>query len=155
MSTTSGEHSVTVIVRGYETDANGHVNHAVYHQYGEHGRTDTLRAAGIEVAPLAAAGLGPVILETTVRFLAELRLGEEVEVVTQVRFGTGKSFRMDSELRRGDTVCATLTGVMGILDHATRRLVADPRARLREHSADPAAFDRIWGTGDVAEPAAS
>jgi YbgC/YbaW family acyl-CoA thioester hydrolase len=155
VSTTSGEHSATVVVRGYETDANGHVNHAVYHQYGEHGRTEMLRAAGIDVAPLAAAGLGPVILETTVRFLAELRLGEEVEVVTWARFGAGKSFRMDGEIRRGETVCATLVGVMGLLDHTTRRLVADPRARLREQSADPAAFDRVWGDGDVAEPAAS
>ena len=145
MSIRNGEHSATVVVRGYETDANGHVNHAVYHQYGEHGRTEALRAAGIEVAPLAAAGLGPVILETTVRFLAELRQGDEATVLTRVRFGAGKSFRMDAEIRRGDTVCATLTGVMGILDHATRRLVADPRARLREHSADPAAFDRLCG----------
>ena len=145
MSIRNGEHSATVVVRGYETDANGHVNHAVYHQYGEHGRTEALRAAGIEVAPLAAGGLGPVILETTVRFLAELRQGDEATVLTRVRFGAGKSFRMDAEIRRGDTVCATLTGVMGILDHATRRLVADPRARLREHSADPAAFDRLCG----------
>ncbi len=145
MSTTSGEHSATVVVRGYETDANGHVNHAVYHQYGEHGRTEALRAAGVEVAPLAAAGLGPVILETTVRFLAELRQGDEAAVVTQIVFGAGKSFRMDAEIRRGDTVCATLTGTMGVLDHATRRLVADPRSRLREHSTDPTAFDRLCG----------
>ncbi|NMO89129.1 thioesterase family protein [Actinomycetospora sp. TBRC 11914] len=154
MSTTTAEHSVTVVVRGYETDANGHLNHAVYHQYGEHGRTETLRAAGVGIAPLAAAGLGPVILETTVRFLAELRVGEEVEVVTEVRFGAGKSFRMNAEIRRGDTVAATLTGVMGMLDHATRRLVADPRGRLREHSADPAAFDRICGA-PLQEPAGS
>jgi acyl-CoA thioester hydrolase len=145
VSTTTAEHAVPVVVRGYETDANGHVNHAVYHQYGEHGRTETLRAAGVGIAPLAAVGLGPVILETTVRFLAELRVGEEVRVVTQVRFGAGKSFRMDAEIRRGDVVAATLSGTMGLLDHASRRLVADPRGRLRELSTDPAAFDRICG----------
>lgn len=145
MSTTTGEHAAHVIVRGYETDANGHVNHAVYHQYGEHGRTETLRAAGVEIAPLAAAGLGPVILETTVRFLAELRVGDEAQVGTAVRFGDGKSFRMDAEIRRGDTVCATLTGVMGLLDHTTRRLVADPRGRLRALSTDPDRFDRLCG----------
>ncbi|MCD2194013.1 acyl-CoA thioesterase [Actinomycetospora endophytica] len=152
MSTTSGEHSATLVVRGYETDANGHLNHAVYHQYGEHGRVETFRAAGVEIAPLAAAGLGPVILETTVRFLAELRVGEEAEVTTAIRFGTGKSFRMDAEIRRGGTVCATLTGVMGVLDHTTRRLVADPRGRLRALSADPDGFDRVCG---VQEPAGS
>ena len=122
--------STTVTVRGYECDANGHVNHAVYHQYGEHGRTEVLRAVGIEVAALTAAGVGPVILESTVRFLAELRAGDEVEVTVDVRFGEGKTFRMDTELRRGEAVCATITGTMGLLDHTTRRLVADPRGRL-------------------------
>ena len=71
-----------------------------------------------------------MILESTVRFLAELRVGDEVEVGLDVRFGEGKTFRMDTELRRGDTVCATITGTMGLLDHTTRRLVADPRGRL-------------------------
>ncbi|GLZ48638.1 thioesterase [Actinomycetospora sp. NBRC 106375] len=122
--------STTVTVRGYECDANGHVNHAVYHQYGEHGRTESLRALGVGIADLTAAGIGPIILETTVRFLAELRAGDEVEITLDLRFGEGKTFRMDTELRRGDVVAATITGVMGLLDHTTRRLVADPRGRL-------------------------
>jgi len=122
--------AVTVTVRGYETDANGHVNHAVYHQYAEHGRTELFRVAGIDVPAMGAAGVGPVILESTVRFLAELRVGDEVEVALDVRFGAGKTFRMDAELRRGETVAATITGTMGLLDHASRRLVADPRGRL-------------------------
>ncbi|MEJ2885921.1 acyl-CoA thioesterase [Actinomycetospora aeridis] len=128
--------TTTVTVRGYECDANGHVNHAVYHQYGEHGRTETLRSLGVEIVDLTAAGLGPVILETTVRFLAELRAGDEVDIVLDLRFGEGKTFRMDMELRRRDVVAATITGTMGLLDHATRRLVADPRGRLRA-LADP------------------
>jgi YbgC/YbaW family acyl-CoA thioester hydrolase len=122
--------TTTVTVRGYETDANGHVNHAVYHQYAEHGRTELFRATGIDVPHMAATGVGPVILESTVRFLAELRVGDEVEVRLGVRFGEGKTFRMDAELHRGDTVAATITGTMGLLDHTTRRLVADPRGRL-------------------------
>lgn len=123
--------TTTVTVRGYECDANGHVNHAVYHQYGEHGRTETFRELGLEITDLSAAGIGPVILETTVRFLAELRAGDEVDVVLDLRFGQGKTFRMDIELRRGDVVAATITGTMGLLDHTTRHLVADPRGRLK------------------------
>lgn len=143
--------TTTVTVRGYETDANGHVNHAVYHQYGEHGRTEFLRVAGLDVPDLAAAGLGPVILESTVRFLAELRVGDEVEVALDVRFGEGKTFRMDTELRRGEQVCATLTGVMGLLDHATRRLVADPRGRMLA-LADPETGPQLLGKPSEAAP---
>jgi YbgC/YbaW family acyl-CoA thioester hydrolase len=155
VSITSGEHLATVVVRGYETDANGHVNHAVYHQYGEHGRTESLREAGVGMAALTEAGLGPVLLETTVRFLAELRVGDAVEVATTVRFGTGKTFRMDSEIRRGAQVCAALTGVMGILDHATRRLVADPHGRLRAVSDDHDAFDLLCGPAPETTTAAA
>ena len=123
--------TTTVTVRGYECDANGHVNHAVYHQYGEHGRTETFRHLGLDITDLTAAGIGPVILETTVRFLAELRAGDQVDILLDLRFGQGKTFRMDIELRRGDVVAATITGTMGLLDHGTRRLVADPRGRLK------------------------
>lgn len=137
--------TVAVVVRGYETDANGHVNHTVYHQYAEHGRTEMLRAGGVDMPRMAAAGLGPVLLESTVRFLAELRLGDEVQVTTGLRFGAGKTFRMDSELSHGDTVCTTISGTMGLLDHATRRLVADPGARLAAVTADPERFERLLG----------
>ncbi|MDD7967421.1 acyl-CoA thioesterase [Actinomycetospora lemnae] len=142
--------TTTVTVRGYECDANGHVNHAVYHQYGEHGRTEALRAAGIDVPDLTAVGLGPVILESTVRFLAELRVGDEVEVALDVRFGEGKTFRMDTELRRGEQVCATLTGVMGLLDHGTRRLVADPRGKLLALG-DPQRAPQVLGEASPSE----
>ena len=143
--------TTTVTVRGYETDANGHLNHAVYHQYAEHARTELLRAAGTDVPTLTAAGLGPVILESTVRFLAELRLGDEVEATCDVRFGEGRTFRMDSELRRGDQVCATITGTMGVLDHATRRLVADPRSRLVALG-DPERGPQLLGDAPVSAP---
>lgn len=155
--------TIDVVVRGYETDANAHVNHTVYHQYAEHGRTEMLRAAGVDMPAMAAAGVGPVLLESTVRFLAELRVGDEVQVTTSLRFGAGKTFRMDSELRRGtqrsreyadreaaapeagysDTLCATISGTMGLLDHATRRLVADPRARLAAVATDPERLERL------------
>lgn len=139
---TSG-HRETITVRGYETDANRHLNHAEYHRYGEHGREETLRAATVGINALSGAGIGPVILETTARFLAELVVGDRVEIVTTTSFGAGKTFRMDAELVRvrDGVTAATITGVMGLLDHHTRRLVADPYGRLRGLAEDTAAFD--------------
>jgi acyl-CoA thioester hydrolase len=54
---------VWITVRGYELDTQGHLNNAVYHQYGEHARWEYVRAAGISVDTLRAAGVGPVVLE--------------------------------------------------------------------------------------------
>lgn len=45
---------VRIRVRGYELDTQGHLNQAVYLQYGEHARWECLRAAGISPDKLLA-----------------------------------------------------------------------------------------------------
>ncbi|MEV0005453.1 thioesterase family protein [Micromonospora sp. NPDC050980] len=130
---------VRVTVRGYELDTQGHLNQAVYLQYAEHARWECLRAAGIAQDRLLAAGVGPVALEATVRYLRELRGGDEVDVTCEFRWGEGRTFRIGQEFTRPDgTPVASVTGVGGLLDLATRRLVPEPRERFRALAADPA-----------------
>ncbi|MEV4811654.1 acyl-CoA thioesterase [Micromonospora avicenniae] len=130
---------VRVTVRGYELDTQGHLNQAVYLQYGEHARWECLRAAGISQDRLLTTGVGPVALEVTLRYLSELRGGDEVDVSCAFRWGEGKTFRIDQEYTRPDgSRVATLTGVGGLLDLSARRLVPDPRERFRELATDPA-----------------
>jgi acyl-CoA thioester hydrolase len=143
--------SVRLAVRSYEIDANGHVNHAVYHQYGEHARTEHLAAAGCSMGRFLEHGLGIVLLETHVRFLRELRHGDLVDIDSRVTFGTGKTFEMAHTIRRcgvegargtdgaaaPETVAAEITCRMGVLDSATRRLVAEPWARLAAMATAP------------------
>ena len=130
--------SVGVTVRGYETDALGHLNQSVYLQYAEHARWALLQAAGVGQAELLAAGIAPVVLETTIRYLRELRAGDETEVTCAFEWGTGKTFRMAQTIRRTDgTVAAELSLVGGLLDLKERRLVADPQGYFRTLSTDP------------------
>ncbi|MFD4658791.1 acyl-CoA thioesterase [Kitasatospora sp. NPDC058444] len=127
-----------ITVRGYETDSQGHLNQAVYLQYAEHARWEYLRAAGIRQTDLVAKGVGPVVLETTVKYLRELRAGDSVEVGCSFTWRDGKTFQVVQRLVREDGVLAAeITGVGGILDLAERRLVADPREPLRELADDP------------------
>ena len=131
--------SVRVRVRSYELDLNGHVNHAVYHAYGEHGRSELLAAAGCAMGRMLEHGIGIVLLETHVRFLRELRFADEVEIDARPAFGEGRTFRIDHTLTRGDGVVAAEIGAtMGLLDSAARRLLPDPAGRLRALAADPA-----------------
>ncbi|MFF1926249.1 acyl-CoA thioesterase [Streptomyces sp. NPDC058221] len=123
--------SVDVTVRGYELDTQGHLNQAVYLQYAEHARWELLRAAGLPQEKLLADGVGPVALEVTVKFRKELRGGERVRVSCRFDYGKGKTFTMAQQILKEDgTVAAEITGVAGILDLSTRRLVPDPEGRL-------------------------
>jgi acyl-CoA thioester hydrolase len=120
-----------VTVRGYELDTQGHLNQAVYLQYAEHARWELLRAAGLPQEKLLASGVGPVALEATVKFLRELRGGDRVRVSCRFVYGEGKTFRIEQQIVKDDgTVAAEITGVGGMLDLSTRRLIADPRAHL-------------------------
>nr|WSW70721.1 acyl-CoA thioesterase [Streptomyces sp. NBC_00995] len=129
---------VDVTVRGYELDTQGHLNQAVYLQYAEHARWELLRAAGLPQETLLADGVGPVALEVTVKFRRELRGGERVRVSCRFDYGQGKTFTVAQQIVKEDgTVAAEVTGMAGILDLATRRLVADPAGRLASLAKNP------------------
>jgi acyl-CoA thioester hydrolase len=133
--------SVPVTVRGYETDVQGHLNQSVYLNYAEHARWSLIKAAGISQAGLIARGVGPVALETTIRYRRELLAGDEVEVTCGFVWGEGKTFRMEQTIRKTDgTVAAEITAVGGLMDLRERRLVADPREYFKELASDPGLF---------------
>ncbi|MFF0537613.1 acyl-CoA thioesterase [Streptomyces coelicoflavus] len=133
--------SVPVTVRGYETDTQGHLNQSVYLNYAEHARWSLLRAAGISQAGLVASGVGPVALETTIRFRRELLAGDEVAVSCVFEWGGGKTFRIRQVVTKADgTVAAEIDAVGGLMDLTERRLVSDPRQRFKELAAEPELF---------------
>ncbi|MDH6624751.1 acyl-CoA thioester hydrolase [Streptomyces sp. LBL] len=133
--------SVPVTVRGYETDVQGHLNQSVYLNYAEHARWSLLRAAGITQAGLIDRGVGPVAVETTIRYRRELLAGDEVEVTCEFAWGEGKTFRIEQTIRKADgTVAAEITAVGGLMNLKERRLVADPRKRFKELASDPSLF---------------
>ncbi|SFN07049.1 acyl-CoA thioester hydrolase [Pseudonocardia ammonioxydans] len=136
---------VRIAVRSYEMDVNGHVNHAVYHQYAEHARMEHIRATGLTQHALAEHGLTVVLLSTTVHFRAELRHGEEIDVDSEIAFSDRKPFTMRHRIVRvadGDGapanhLAAEAECTMGVLDTTTRRLVADPFGRLAAAATTP------------------
>ncbi|MFI9168359.1 acyl-CoA thioesterase [Streptomyces lincolnensis] len=133
--------AVPVTVRGYETDVQGHLNQSVYINYAEHARWSLLQAAGISQSGLIGSGVGPVALETTIRYRRELIAGDEVEVTCHFTWGAGKTFTIEQTIRKTDgTVAAEIKAVGGLLDLKERRLVADPREYFKELASDPGLF---------------
>ncbi|MFG3246579.1 acyl-CoA thioesterase [Streptomyces sp. NPDC048187] len=133
--------SVPVTVRGYETDTQGHLNQSVYLNYAEHARWSLLQAAGIRQAELVAGGVGPVALETTIRYRRELLAGDEVTVSCAFEWGEGKTFRIRQAVTKADgTLAAEIDAVGGLMDLTERRLVPDPRQRFKELAVRPQLF---------------
>ena len=133
--------TVRVQVRGYETDTQGHLNQSVYLQYAEHARWSLLQHGGIRQADLLEKGVGPVALETTIRYRRELRAGDEVDVSCAFVWQEGKTFRVEQTITKTDgTLSAELTAVGGLLDLKERKLVADPREYFRALASNPRAF---------------
>jgi acyl-CoA thioester hydrolase len=128
-----------VAVRGYELDVNGHLNWAHYLHYAEHARWECLRAAGLSFETMVGAGLGPVNLEANVRFLRELRDGDEVDVSCEFEWGDGKTFRVRQQFTRLDdgALAAEVMTVSGVIDQDQRRLIPDPAGRLRSLATSP------------------
>jgi acyl-CoA thioester hydrolase len=133
--------SVRITVRGYETDVQGHVNQSVYINYAEHARWSLLQAAGITQTQLVNSGVGPVALETNIRYKRELLAGDEVDVTCAFEWSGGKTFGIRQILRKADgTVAAELTSVGGLLDLKERRMVANPQDHFKELATDPGLF---------------
>jgi acyl-CoA thioester hydrolase len=131
--------SVRVKVRGYELDTQGHLNWAEYLHYAEHARWEFLAAAGITQDALIATGLGPVVLDVSVRFRRELRGGDEVDVSCAFVFEGGKTFQILQDFRRPDgRVSASLSSTTGLLDLAERKLADEPDKHFRALATNPA-----------------
>ncbi len=126
---------VEIKVRHYELDTLGHLNHAVYHSYGEVARTEAFEQAG--GAALREQNLAPVLLESHIVFRREIRAGETVHVGCEAKFGTGKTFQMINNIHKADgTLSAEITCTLGLMDLERRKLVEDPRGHCERAGLD-------------------
>jgi acyl-CoA thioester hydrolase len=125
-------------VRVSDIDAQGHMTGSAYLAFANHALWTCVRAAGVDVDGLVASGVGPVNLETNIRFLHELRGGDLVDVSCRLAFGDGKTYQVDQEFRTtAGEVAATVTGTYGLLDLHQRRLVPNPAAQWLQSADRP------------------
>jgi acyl-CoA thioester hydrolase len=143
-TTTAPAHTpfeVPIGIRASDLDINGHVRSSMYLEYCEHARWAMLQAGGISPPAFIARGVGPVTLETTVRFRRELTIADSIVVASVFAWGDGKTWNLEQTIRRADgTVSAEVTSVNGLLDLQERRLADAPKEHLRAVLAEPARF---------------
>ena len=109
------EHEIEIRVRYQETDAQGRVHHANYLTYFELGRTELLRAAGIEYRVIEAEGWMLVVAEMNVKYFLPASYDDLLRLRTTLTEARGarcvnkyQVFRGEELLVEGESVLACI-----------------------------------------------
>lgn len=86
-------HITTIKVRFNELDPYGHVNHAQYISYFEHGRTEALDSVGVGLSEMADKGFQIVVMDLTAAYKSAAVAGDELTIETVI-----------SQARRASTI---------------------------------------------------
>lgn len=96
-----------------------------------------MRAAGVDVDQLIESGVGPVMVETTIRYHHELHGGDEVDVSCAFSWPEGRTYRVANRIVRADGLLVAEVGhVAGLLDLTARRLLDSPAEHWCKHATD-------------------
>jgi acyl-CoA thioester hydrolase len=117
-------HVFSTTVLATHLDSFGHMNNASYLMLLEDARWDMITRAGYGPEKIKATGLGPTILEVTLRFKRELILGDSLSIQSVCHQPKRKIMHVDQIILRSGEVCAEARFTMGLFDLNTRKLVA-------------------------------
>lgn len=132
------DHRLTIRVYYEDTDLAGVVYYANYLRFIERGRTEALRAAGVDQVRLKEAlGLVFVVRSLAIDYLAPARFDDLIEVVTRITRLRGASVEMGQQVWRGDTCLARASVTAACMDGVGRpaRLPAEVRQKLGQFAA--------------------
>ncbi|WP_020173905.1 tol-pal system-associated acyl-CoA thioesterase [Methyloferula stellata] len=122
-----------------DTDFSGSVYHASYLRFLERGRTELLRARGVDQSVLFAGEAGVasyfVVRAMSLDFLKPARMDDELIVETIIADLGGASIKMDQRiLRKEDILLAAKVKIALVAEGRARRLPADLTAKLAGHA---------------------
>jgi acyl-CoA thioester hydrolase len=110
-------HELPIRVYYEDTDAGGVVYHASYLAFAERGRTEFLRAAGYEHAPLLKEdGIAFAVVAININYKGPAKLDDLLRVKTQLTKVGGASMEMQQDIYREDQLITELKVTLVCVD---------------------------------------
>lgn len=118
-----------VEIRWSDIDANMHLRHSVYYDWGAFVRMSFMKAHGIDLSKLAALNLGPVLLREEAIFRREIAFGDKIEVdlsLVKAKKDFSRIGMRHEITKNGDTLAAIVTVDYTWIDTVKRKLTIPP-----------------------------
>jgi acyl-CoA thioester hydrolase len=117
-----------IALRWADLDPNGHVRHSVYTDWGATVRISYMERQGVGFAWMAAHAIGPILFREEVRFLRELRFGDELTIDLWLAAASvdGRKWRMRHRIVRSGDEAAIIEVDGAWLDLQARKIVVPP-----------------------------
>ena len=131
MTPAGAGHLWTVRVYYEDTDFSGVVYHAAYLRFLERGRTEMLRAAGVDQRALFAAGRSFAVRRMGIDFVRPARMDDWLTVISSIEAIGGASLTLLQAVLRGDERLVEATVRIGLVaDGKPLRLPPDLVRRM-------------------------
>lgn len=112
-----------VRIKETDLDAYHHVNNVTYLRILEEARWEFLHQKGYGFHKIHETGRGPVVLETNIKYLKELKLRDEVIIETKFLYYENKVGKMSQRIVRDGVVCCEAEFTVGFFDLKARKLI--------------------------------
>ncbi|WP_413295100.1 acyl-CoA thioesterase [Bdellovibrio sp. HCB185ZH] len=116
--------SYKLLIRETHIDSYGHVNNATYLSLYEEARWEAITPRGFGFNDIHRLQQGPVILEVNIKFLKEIKLRENITIVSSIMDYEGKIGHMKQQMIKDDgTVASEAVFTFGLFDLKARKMI--------------------------------
>lgn len=124
---TGQPHRYPVLIKEVDLDFYAHVNNRTYLTLFEEARWDFIHGHGYGFKKIEESRLGPIVLETTIKYLKELKLRDQIVIETSFISHNRMVSKLLQKILRGEEVCCVAEFTIGFFNLETRKLV-EPNA---------------------------
>lgn len=137
-----------ISLRWSDFDANMHLRHSAYYDFGATSRLDFFNAQGLTYELMQESQIGPILFREEALFRREVRLGDKLFInimVSKLRPDYSR-FSFRHEITRDDgTICAILNVDGAWLDTKLRKLTLPPEIVAKSIERATRTEDFEWG----------